>query len=345
MHDSLDFPSDRGNQLTLDNVVIRSKNLKRELQKLNVKMISKAFPQHTDTLKYTTNPKGIRVVQPNLSGVYRLHFNTKDSIDIAVERLSNLKSVLFVEKHSNVKLHVDDEYYPQQWHLNNTGQSGGTPDVDIDGPEAWSIYTGSSSIKLGIIDTGVETNHEDLSGKSSGDLPEYDPVDGYSHGTHVAGISGAKHNNIGKVKGVDAQVQIHSGKVFSGKRWDYASGSYVPNWAGNANAYNEIVAAVNSGANVLNCSWGSDDYSSIIRSAFAYAYKMNCVSVVSMGNDYSGSPHFPAAYPRLVAVGNINRYNNRSSSSNWGPHIDVAAPGTAVMSTILNNGYAEKSGT
>ncbi len=250
-----------------------------------------------------------------------------------------------------------DTKYPEQWFLNNTGQSNGTPDADIDAPEAWQITTGSSSVKIGIIDTGVETSHDDLSGKSSGDQPESTPYDGYSHGTHVAGIAGAKVGG-GDVIGVASSCPILSRKVFSGYVYNPNTGTDEPAWAGDNVAYNKITNAVDNGAAVLNNSYGGDTYSTVLREAFAYVYKMNRVAVVSMGNDYNnGNPtKYPAAFGEgIIAVGATTDQDTRSSFSQTGSYIDVVAPGGEnpypnnnqhdIMSTWRGDSYRYLAGT
>ena len=62
-----------------------------------------------------------------------------------------------------IALEPNDPRYPETWGMNNTGQTGGTPDADIDAPEAWSIATGNTDVIIGVIDTGVDYTHEDLS--------------------------------------------------------------------------------------------------------------------------------------------------------------------------------------
>lgn len=96
----------------------------------------------------------------------------------------------------------NDASFGFQWHMNNSGQFGGQADADIDAPEAWSIETGSSAVKIGIIDTGVRSDHEDLAGRVSGE-PAFD-----NHGTHVAGIASAHGNNAIGVAGVSWQSLI-----------------------------------------------------------------------------------------------------------------------------------------
>ena len=128
----------------------------------------------------------------------------------------------------------NDPGYPQLWGLNNTGQSGGTPDADIDAPEAWDIQTGNPNLVIGVLDTGVDYNHPDLAGniwtnpgETAGDGIDNDsngyiddvrgwdfayndnnPMDVQSHGTHVAGTIAGKGNNGVGVTGVAWNAKI-----------------------------------------------------------------------------------------------------------------------------------------
>ena len=133
----------------------------------------------------------------------------------------------------------NDTQFGQLWGLNNTGQSGGTLDADIDAPEAWDITTGSSNVVIAVIDTGVDYNHSDLAvnmwvnpGEVAGDgldndgngfiddiygidtvNDDSDPIDGNAHGTHVSGTIAAAGNNGLGVVGVNWQARDHGPQV------------------------------------------------------------------------------------------------------------------------------------
>ncbi len=202
----------------------------------------------------------------------------------------------------------NDSLFGYQWGLDNSGQAGGSADADIDAPEAWDYEKGNTSVKIGIIDSGVKGNHDDLSGKVSGEGTFTDP-----HGTHVAGIAGAKTNNEEGVAGVSWYSPIHSEDI----------SSFDP-----SEIYTDIHNAVDAGCFVLNNSWGGPSYSITIRLALAYAYKMNRVSVAAMGNTGNSVPQFPADCGQgILAVGSIKNTGILSGFSSKGNHIDVVAPG------------------
>jgi len=216
----------------------------------------------------------------------------------------------------------------------NYGQSGGTDDADIDAPEAWGIFKGSSNIKIGIIDGGVENWHEDLSGKVSGDTGW-----GWNgHGFHVAGIAAANTDNSVGIAGVDWNAMINSQRI---------DGGDIPD------AYDAIMDAVNAGCHILNNSWrlvdgsGNPMYSTTIRRAFANAYKLNRVAVVAMGNEGDDVTQYPAGFGQgIIAVGATDKWDVKATFSSTGNHIDVVAPGVWIWSCIpYGTYYDDWSGT
>lgn len=125
--------------------------------------------------------------------------------------------VVFAEKHTEPTLDNDEHYINgTQWYLNNDGRNGGVAGADINAEGAWAIYTGSSSSKIAILDTGVELTHEDLSGKATGETHFGEP-----HGTMVAGVAAARALNMDGIRGVDWNAQIISKNIFD------ANGNYL----------------------------------------------------------------------------------------------------------------------
>ena len=172
----------------------------------------------------------------------------------------------------------DDPQFLQQWGLNNTGQSGGTPDADIDAPEGWDVTTGQTSTVIAVVDTGCDLNHPDLQGKfiAGHDFvnDDSDPQDDNGHGTYVAGILGAVTNNAKGGAGVLWQNQIMPLKVLGSD----GSGSYE-------DVTSAIVYAADNGVDVVNMSLGGSDPSDTLLDAMEYAYNAGVVLVSATGND------------------------------------------------------------
>jgi subtilisin family serine protease len=266
----------------------------------------------------------------------------------------------------------NDPSFGQLWGLSNTGQSGGLRDADIDAPEAWDITTGSRSVVVAVIDTGVDHAHRDLAanawrnpGEVAGDRidndgngfvddvygwdfanNDADPMDDQGHGTHVAGTIGAVGNNGSGVVGVSWNVSI-MGLKFLG-----ANGSGSTSGA---------VAAINYatrmrrdfGINIVatNNSWGGGGSSTSLRDAIAAGGRAGILFVAAAGNEATNidaTPAYPAAYTdeAIISVAATDRSNNLASFSNYGvTGVDLAAPGVSIYSTVPGNAYATYSGT
>nr|WP_269205003.1 S8 family serine peptidase [Motilibacter aurantiacus] len=193
---------------------------------------------------------------------------------------------------------------------------------------------------VAVIDTGADAAHPDLVGAlvAGADIVNGGTVtkDPDGHGTHVAGIIGARVDNGTGVAGLVPDARVMPVNVFGpdGLAWssDIATG---------------IVWAVDHGAKVLNLSLGSDSSAPVEEAAVRWALEQGAVVVAAMGNDgESGSPtSYPAAYPGVLAVGATAPDDSRASFSSTGAHIGVAAPGDDVLSTYPGNRYAYLSGT
>ena len=275
----------------------------------------------------------------------------------------------------------NDTIFGQQWALNNTGAfAGGTPDADIDAPEAWDVSTGNRGVIIAVIDTGVDYNHIDLvqniwknpdenctngiDDDGNGyidDCVGWDfvnnnnqPLDDDPHGTHVAGIIGALGNNMVGISGVMWYVQMMPLK-FIGFHED-------PEECGGSNFCGEVadeVAAIEyavaNGAKVINASYGGYEFSNAERDAIAAANTANITFVASAGNDGANNdlmPLYPASLdlPNIISVAATDQNDQRAAFSNFGAtSVDVAAPGVYILSTIPAfiepNGYDFFNGT
>ncbi|MDR0349802.1 MAG: S8 family serine peptidase [Tannerella sp.] len=237
------------------------------------------------------------------------------------------------------KLGSDDTYYPNQWGLNNTGQSGGTAGIDIKADKAWEITTGSSSRKIAILDMGVDLSHPDL---VTNLLPGYDaythitngaPANtngDFPHGTKCAGVAAARGNNKKGIIGV-----AYGAKILPVTIGAISSGGYFNS---TANAIAEAITwSRNQGADVISMSFGTTSSTNVIEaldSAITYGRNgKGCVLVACSHNQNQSSVTFPASHADVIAVGAILNNGLRASYSNYGPDLDVVAPGDSIYTT------------
>ena len=204
----------------------------------------------------------------------------------------------------------------------------------ISAPSAWNITTGSTAVKVGVVDTGISADHLDLAGNV---VPGYDFVQGDAdardfngHGTHVAGTIGARGNNARGVAGVNWQVSLMPVRVLDGS----GSGS-------SANVTAGFAYACSHGANIVNASLGGTGYSTAMRDAIAAC--PNTLFVVAAGNDGLSddtTPHYPCNYgaspdnlQNVICVAATDQNDALAGFSNYGASVDLAAPGVGVTST------------
>jgi subtilisin family serine protease/uncharacterized protein YkwD len=256
---------------------------------------------------------------------------------------------LVAKKYAGPPLLPDDPFFSSQWGLHNIGQTGGTPDADIDAPLAWAYQTGDVSVTIAILDTGVDLDHSEFSGRltTGWDFANGDsnPDDDHGHGTHVAGIAAAAGNNGAGVAGVAWNVRIMPIKVLDSQ----GSGDYF--WM-----IQGINHAINNGANVINLSLGGTANSQAMQDAVTNAYNNGVLVVAAAGNcgdenyalngcSYQDQPLYPAAGDHALAVASTDHNDIQSSFSTQGSYVDIAAPGSAIYSTYMGGGYGYKSGT
>jgi subtilisin family serine protease len=199
------------------------------------------------------------------------------------------------------------------------------PEVNL--PAAWQTTTGSSSVKIAVVDTGVTAN-PDLAGAVSGGYDyvnnDRSPTDDEGHGTMVASLIAARGDNEKGIAGVCWQCTIMPLKVLDSNGEGYDSA-----------VAKGIIYAANQGAQVINLSLGGSTSSSVLADAVAYAAYRNVLVVAAAGNEGSSKRSYPAAYSDVLAVGAIETgTGNRASYSNFNSStdhwVDVAAPGTVT---------------
>jgi subtilisin len=215
----------------------------------------------------------------------------------------------------------------------------------VNAPEAWPIVADGAGVKVGILDSGGDIDHPDLlfaggydaTGGSTAPSAWDDNLPSCNgHGTHVAGTVAARNNTDGVV-GVAPGVSLYAIKVFvqeSDGCWTYASRQAAG-----------IDWAVQQGIRVLNASFGGSQTPTVtVQTAIQSAYSRGVYFVASAGNS-AGPVGYPAKYAEAIAVASLNGSNARSSFSNYGPEVAVAAPGEGLYSTMPGGGYGNKSGT
>ena len=291
----------------------------------------------------------------------------------AIYLLSLNPDVEYAEKNliRNLCSEPDDDEFCRQWALHNEGrqdQEGGTLDADIDAPEAWDIFTGSSDVVVAVIDTGVDYGHIDLQaniwtnpGESGGGKEtngidddnngyiddvhgwdfvntDNDPMEDNSpkyHGTHIAGIIGAKGNNDEGIAGINWNV-----KIMVLKAGNYNGDFDIADIVG------AIDYATENGAHLSNNSYGDYSYSQSEYNAIkrardcmlGYTGKLFVASAGNGNNDNDSNPQYPSCYnlDNIISVLATDHNDNKSGYSNYGiTTVDIGAPGGA--GGIYNN--------
>lgn len=297
----------------------------------------------------TVKPKSSDVIMQMSLQVHSInklgysHIFVPDDIDVIdfVESLKRTGAFETIEYNGYAKfcLTPDDSNLNNQWYLDAINAYG-----------AWDITTGNSSIKVAILDSGVDAGHPDL-GFGNENYSHVDTTNGwdylhntnyqqptYDHGTLVAGVTGAKTNNSLGIAG------ISGGNHTKGV-------SIIPFCISNAHQFlyfidfaQAITDAVDNGSKVINMSFVCPESVSM-NSAIEYAYLHGVTVICSAGNNTHGYISYPASHDKTIAVGATDINNTRANFSQYGNKLDLVAPGVDIFSTTLNNNYKTVSGT
>ena len=206
-------------------------------------------------------------------------------------------------------------------------------------PAAWDRTHGSNSVRIAVVDSGVDVTHPDLAAKIAGSYNAVRPGTGVrdlvGHGTGVASVAAAATSNGEGIAGAGydtsllaVKVADRTGRIFTD---DLAKG---------------IVWAADSGADVINLSLGGPTSDGLEKAAVEYAQRRGVLVVAAAGNDGSRGKQFPGALADVIAVGATTTDGSaRASFSSFGPWVDVAAPGRSILLATPGGGYERADGT
>ena len=262
-----------------------------------------------------------------------------------------------------------DTYYADLWGMNQGS------DIDIDAPEAWDVSTGSASVLVGVVDTGIDYNHPDLAANvwtnpdeiaangidddANGVIDDIhgmnaivagvargDPLDDNNHGSHCSGTIGGVGNNGTGVVGVNWNVQLVGLKFL-----DAGGSGSTTNAIAALNYFTALKTSKGLNARVTNNSWGGGGFSQSLRNSIEAAGNAGIGFMAAAGNntnDNDANPSYPASYglSNMLAVAAVNQAGALAGFSNFGvSSVQIGAPGVGIKSTTINNTYQYFQGT
>ncbi|MGQ5110878.1 S8 family serine peptidase [Bacillus halotolerans] len=266
--------------------------------------------QHLPAVAVTADPETVKEFKQDPDILYvenNVTFTAADNTDLKV--LSE-------------KADTSDNF--EQWNLE-----------PIQVKQAWKEGLTGKNVKIAVIDSGISP-HDDLSISGGYSAVSYTSSykDDNGHGTHVAGIIGAKHNGYG-IDGIAPEAQIYAVKALD----QNGSGDLQGLLKG-------IDWSIANGMDIVNMSLGTSSDSQILHDAMDKAYEKGVLLVAASGNEGNGKPvNYPAAYSSVVAVSATNQHNQLAAFSTTGNQVEFSAPGTDITSTYLHQYYATGSGT
>lgn len=272
---------------------------------------------------------GMQRIQPisGMAGTGVYATQAGESVHEAVQRLQRTPGVEIAEPNYiyRTMATTNDPMLNQLWGHSKVGAQS-----------AWDQSQGND-VLVAVVDTGVDYNHPDLQGRviKGPDLAnnDNDPMDDQGHGTHVAGTIAATGNNGVGIAGIAYNSKVLAIKVLG------RDGS-----GDTSKIANGILKAAEMGAKVINLSLGGPQSSSVLKSAVDKATQQGALVVVASGNENTQTPSYPAAYPNALSVGSTTSSDSRSNFSNYGSTVDIAAPGSDILSTTEKT-YKKQSGT
>ncbi len=305
-------------------------------------------------LSYRRHDPSVRKPPSILDGIYKIKLKPGEDLRQLLDSLNSVPGVLYAEPvYQEQLLEVPNDPHAQP-------DSSQTYLSVIQAYDAWDVSKSSEDIIIGIIDTGMDLDHEDLAGKlyanddpvngidddENGyiddiygyDFADEDPdteSDGAFHGTHVSGIAGAQVNNSIGIAGVGYNARIGPVKIFR-------SSDNTSN-----NSYDGIIYAADNGYDILTLSWGSTgSYSQFNQDVINYAVlERDVIVIAAAGNTPEDLEFYPASYENVLSVAATNFDDTKTTFSTYNRNVDLSAPGMDIYSTQNGNSYGLDGGT
>jgi thermitase len=226
----------------------------------------------------------------------------------------------------------NDSFYSFQWHHENTGQSGGTLDADVDASAGWAVEVGSPDVVLAVLDTGIDFAHPEFAGRLLGGFDfvneDANPTADHSHGIYVTGIAAANADNAFGTAGVDRSCAILPVKVLgqfnTGTTFDLVQG---------------LDYSRQQGADVVNLSLIGFTGTASLQAALANARHAGAILVACAGNGGvdTADASWPGASPDTISVGWTDHNDQRAVLSSTGSTVELVAPGVFLRTTATSH--------
>lgn len=294
-----------------------------------------------------------------LKQTIRVSFKNAKDIGALIKELTANPVVEYAEP---VPMNVTG-YTPNDLGSNTTTGQWGL--YKIKGREAWDIFKGDSAITVAVVDDGMNIFHNDLNNNvwrnpkeiagnkidddnngyvddifgfdvGDKDPDPFHPNTNFTHGTHVGGIAGAVSDNQLGVASIGYNISLMAVKCTFNAQSNTAS---IPM------GYEGLTYAASAGADIINCSWSSAQFSQTAQNVIDFAVSKGSIVVAAASNDGVEQIRYPAAYNGVIAVASTDINDNKSSFSNYGTWVDISAPGSRIRSTIATGSYSTFDGT
>ncbi len=327
------------------------------VQKYAVREMTSVYARLQRSVPSGARSLAVQRQRAGLESVYKLKLSGAANVFTAARDFMTLPEVEYAEPNYIYHVHgMTNDPYLQSSNSWGQGYQDLWPLMKIQAPEAWDTSTGEG-IVVAVVDTGcdlthpdlvdniwtntheIEGNHldddgngyvDDVHGWNFVDDDNY-PQDYFGHGTHVAGTIAAMGNNGVGTVGVAYQAHVMPVKGLDDTGSGYATG-----------LANAIVYAVESGARVINLSWGGAGFSQTLEDAIKLAHSQGAVVVASAGNDgedISASLDYPSGSRYVITVGSSDHNDIKTDFSNFGSSLDVLAPGGDSSDSSKNYVY------